>query len=77
MGKKLFVVLADSDLINEEELKEAGIVVSFDVRDSVSPTAEQVLGEAKASNMCVEIHIYTANKRLVEINSGASLEDIM
>lgn len=77
MGKKLFVVLADSDSINEEELKEAGIVVSFDVRDSVSPTAEQVLSEAKASKMCVEIHIYSANRGLVEINLGASLKDIM
>lgn len=77
MAKRLYIVLADSDSINEEELNEAGNVVSFAIEGDNLSKAEMVLKEAKASTICVDLHIYSASKKIVEINAGASLDDVM
>jgi len=78
MAKRLFVILADSDSVNEEELQEVGKVVSFGINnDSVLSDVEKVLEEVGNSTMGADIHIYAMHKKIVVINSGPSLNDVM
>lgn len=78
MAKRLYVVLADSDSINEEELKKVGDVVSLGVKnDLLDSKVQKVIAEVRNSSMGADIHIYAMHGKIVEINTGPSLNDVM
>ena len=77
MALKLYIVLGDSESLNEEELREAGEVVCFEVGSEVSESVHKVLNEIQTTRMLPQVHIYSANGKIVEMNSGPFLKDIM